>query len=993
MLFKRAGAGSILKKFPVVVLVLFPCLLMVLLAVPSGETQRQANAATGELLICSSDYDGGYSNGSSNYASISQDGRYISFSSSATDLIENDTNSYSDVFLFDAVTNQKVRCSTDSTGAQADGGSTYSSVDSTGSKIVFMSTATNLVAGDTNGVADIFCKDLTTGVTIRCSTDSSGQESNGVCSDPKISGNGRYVVFASDATNLVTGDTNAKKDVFRKDLVTGEVTRCSQSAALGEGNDASETPVINADGGYVAFATSATNLVSGDVNGFKDIVRYDCSTGGLVCCSTDSAGAQGNGDSSGTPSISSDGSLVLFSSNASNLVTNDTNGGGDCFRKNLNTGAILLCSTDQAGVQRYFQSPTMSGNGRYIAFSAYYQFVPRSLTYQTVYRKDLETGEILNCTCTTTGEVRSQHAYHQGISEDGTYVALRWYYSSNYDIFRKMPLCETSYISSLSPASGAPGSEVDISGEKFGSVRGASKVLFNEKEAAGYVQWSDSHIKAIAPTGTSGDIRVTVVNELGTSNGVTFNIPLPRISGIEPKDDYWNGYGSCGDELTIQGYDFLPRGDNSRVWFGTVAATEIPSWSDTEIKVIVPPGLEPGDCELTVENDAGVSQPDDFAVCPAIVNVDKDYGIIGEVVTIEGTSFGSSRGESTVYFCSAVATEYLAWSNTRIVARIPYYDYDFEAEDMKLTVGVIPFGEYLGWVNTDFEVVPFITCFAEGYTGAGFQEYICLGNANPYPAEVTIFYLLPDNYYWDQKLTVPANARLTANVNAEVPDMEVSAYIVSNVEIAVERPIYFNYGGGWTGGHDTVASRWLSKNWFFAEGYTGPGFEEWICVLNLYDAPANLTFHFQTAEEGEVVRTASLAPGTRGSFKVNDLLGPNYSCSLWLESDVLLVAERSMYFDYTGTCDGHWEGGHCVMGLPGLCKEFYFAEGTTRTGFEQWLTIQNPDDSDINVTATYVMEGGQGDPVNKNYTVGAGQRLTVFVPGEVGMERDLSVKL
>ncbi len=303
--------------------------------------------------------------------------------------------------------------------------------------------------------------------------------------------------------------------------------------------------------------------------------------------------------------------------------------------------------------------------------------------------------------------------------------------------------------------------------------------------------------------------------------------------------------------------------------------------------------------------------------------------------------------------------------------------------------------DYGGFLSNklQFEIMDFVVCFAEGYTGPGFQEYLCIGNASEYTAFVTIDYLLPDHYYWDQSITVNPNTRITIDVNAEVPDMEVSVYISSNIEVVVERPMYFNYGDGWTGGHDTVASRWISKDWFFAEGYTGPGFDEWVCILNMDDADANLTFHFQTQEEGEVTRSAVVPAGSRGSFKVNDLLGPDYQCSLWLESDHYVVAERSMYFDYMGMSDGHWEGGHCVMGVPYLSKEYYFAEGTTRAGFEEWLTIQNPHDHDIEVTAVYQMQAGQGDPVTKTYKVGPGQRATAFVPNEVGMEKDVSIKL
>jgi len=197
--------------------------------------------------------------------------------------------------------------------------------------------------------------------------------------------------------------------------------------------------------------------------------------------------------------------------------------------------------------------------------------------------------------------------------------------------------------------------------------------------------------------------------------------------------------------------------------------------------------------------------------------------------------------------------------------------------------------------------------------------------------------------------------------------------------------MYFNYQGKWTGGHDVLGAPAPSDQWYFAEGYTGPGFDEYICVLNPGDAAATLDFYFQTQEAGEIARTGyTVGPHTRGTFKVNDVLGPGYQTSLRLEADRGIVAERPMYFNYQST----WTGGHCVMGSPSLAQEFYFAEGTTRAGFHEWLTIQNPNAVEITVEAVYQLGAEQGPNVFKHYTVGAGERYTVFVEREVGREKD-----
>jgi len=183
--------------------------------------------------------------------------------------------------------------------------------------------------------------------------------------------------------------------------------------------------------------------------------------------------------------------------------------------------------------------------------------------------------------------------------------------------------------------------------------------------------------------------------------------------------------------------------------------------------------------------------------------------------------------------------------------------------------------------------------------------------------------------------------------------------------------------------------------WYFAEGYTGPGFDEWICIMNPGGAPASVNFRFQTQEVGEIVKQGLIVNArSRQTYKVNDLLGQGYQASLQIESNQPIVAERSMYFNYLGMGNHNWQGGHCVMGITELSKEYFFAEGCTRyPNFEQWITLQNANDVPITVDAFYQLGPGQGDPVVRSYDLGPRTRDTVFVEGEVGRDKDVSVKL
>ena len=233
------------------------------------------------------------------------------------------------------------------------------------------------------------------------------------------------------------------------------------------------------------------------------------------------------------------------------------------------------------------------------------------------------------------------------------------------------------------------------------------------------------------------------------------------------------------------------------------------------------------------------------------------------------------------------------------------------------------------------------------------------------------------------------------DVNAAVGQgKDVSLKVESASAIVAERPMYFDYGGR-TGGSDVVGATSPSTTWYFAEGYTGAGFVEYITVLNPGEVPANLTFLFQTQEEGEMPPVfGTVQASSRATFRVNDLLGAGYQTSLKLESSQPVVAERPMYFDYLGAAgDKHWSGGHCVMGASSLGKSYLFAEGNTLANFDEYLTLQNPSSSTITVNAIYQMGAGQGDPITKGYDIEAGRRLTIYVPGETGGGKDVSVAL
>ena len=281
--------------------------------------------------------------------------------------------------------------------------------------------------------------------------------------------------------------------------------------------------------------------------------------------------------------------------------------------------------------------------------------------------------------------------------------------------------------------------------------------------------------------------------------------------------------------------------------------------------------------------------------------------------------------------------------------------------------------------------------FAEGYTADGFQEYLCVGNRGSSDAEVELKFMFSDRGPQYETVRAPAGSRITIDVNDMVgAGREVSVRVRSRTAgLVVERPVYFNYAGVWPGGHDVVGATATSNRWYFAEGTTLSGFEEYITVQNPQGAAATLTFTYMPEGQNRVSFTETVGANSRATFRASDHVGAGRNISLLVESDAFVVAERIMYFDYHNM----WRGGHCVVGSTSPAKEWYFAEGTTREGFDEWLCIQNPNTEPMTVEALFTVGEGQGDPIARNYQIPDMRRLTVSVNDVAGPGKDVSIKL
>ena len=256
---------------------------------------------------------------------------------------------------------------------QSNGESLYPPLSYDGRYVAFYSEATNLVARDTNDVGDIFVHDTQTGMTTRVSVGDKGTQADLESTFPSLSGNGRYVAFSSSASNLVKNDANRRPDVFVHDRETGVTERVSISSTGEESHGISYTyhPSISSEGDVVVFASNAPNLVPADTNGTFDVFVRDRKAGTTTLVSVNADGKQGNGPSLHGV-VSGNGRYVAFQSRATNLVPDDTNGAEDVFVHDRQTGMTVRASADSQGRQADDGShrPAISHDGRVVAFSS-----------------------------------------------------------------------------------------------------------------------------------------------------------------------------------------------------------------------------------------------------------------------------------------------------------------------------------------------------------------------------------------------------------------------------------------------------------------------------------------------------------------------------------------------------------------------------------------------------------------------------------------------
>ncbi|MFQ6015957.1 MAG: YncE family protein [Anaerolineae bacterium] len=258
--------------------------------------------------------------------------------------------------------------------------------------------------------------------------------------------------------------------------------------------------------------------------------------------------------------------------------------------------------------------------------------------------------------------------------------------------------------------------------------------------------------------------------------------------------------------------------------------------------------------------------------------------------------------------------------------------------------------------------------FAEGFSGPTFDTWILLQNPNDRPTDVTLTFMKEDGSKVVRQLELEPTSRLNVWADQIVPNVAFGTVVQAGQPIVAERAMYFGEGGG----HGQLGVTAPRQEWYFAEGFTGPGYDTWLLLLNPGDQAAQVTVSFIKDDGGVVSRQFTVGPTSRLNVWA-DLIVPNQSFGMMVRSDEPIVAERTMYFGRGG--------GHNSIGAVTLAKTWYFPEGSTRYPFTEFLLLANPGPATAEITVAFM--GPELEPLTRHYILGPTSRLTIPVNGIV----------
>lgn len=373
---------------------LFRICASILLFLPFLESEPAKASVISDLTLVSRSWNHLPTDGNAVRSSISSDGSILVFDSSSSNLVQGDSNGVADVFIYEVATCKIKRINKVLSGSEPNGHSWYPKISGDGRYVTFSSYASNLVSGFSGPQA--YRYDRVQDVVEPVSVATDGGPGNWASFPGSVTADGSLVAFSSSSSNLVADDTNRSDDVFIRNMVTGTTSRVSLTLAAAQANYSSFDPAISGDGRYVAFVTQATNMgVTDNNSNSRDVFRRDLRTGAMELVSVAPSGGTGNSDSD-YPSISYDGRFVAFESGSSNLVAVDRNGRRfDMYIRDFSSHATRMPMPVFNDPNAASAEGVISADGRFLVASADHDPFSGSVDpFNGIYLADLLTGSI-----------------------------------------------------------------------------------------------------------------------------------------------------------------------------------------------------------------------------------------------------------------------------------------------------------------------------------------------------------------------------------------------------------------------------------------------------------------------------------------------------------------------------------------------------------------------------------------------------------------------
>jgi hypothetical protein len=726
------------------------------------------------------------------------------------------------------------------------------------------------------------------------SLDSGGAQAAGASGNPSISADGRYVAFESTAANLVPGDTNNSSDIFVKDRWTGAITRVSVKSDGSEATGDSITPRLTPDARYVVFASRALLGEAGAPgSGNGDIFLHDRTTGATTLVSLSSTGTPASGGSD-SPSISADARYLTFRSTAPNLADGANIFGTHIFLRDRTAGTTIWLDRQPDGRIGIPTPgpPTISSDGSTVGFTWYGPYYPLPPGVTDAPCQDHPVG----------------------------FCARVFIFDRPHATLSRLPL-----------------------------------------DSGLFSVYYDVQVGAVA---LSADGRMVA------SDVITRQTVQPSLLGPPPI----NESVIVQDRVSGRVASFRSTGVTPD-HFGSVALDATGRMLATCLRSNAAGSLYLVSLEDLVSSRASRNES---AFTPA-------HDCAGVALSGNGNvfAFGSSDTQLVTGDTNGQADVFALDLDT---------DHDGIPDDWETLYGLNPADPTDAALDADGDGKSnleeyhasthprgaFTRYLAEGTNNSFFSTAIALYNPNSAPAHVLMRYLGDSGTIKTTDTMVPAKQQL--RIFPAAPDPSFSTVVESDQFVAVERSMRWGLSSsGFYGSHAETAVAQPSVTWFFAEGATHGSFDLFYLLQNPNDAPATVTItYLLPAGQAPIVRDYIVAAHSRRTIYVDQEPGLGATdVSATMMSDVPILAERSMYFS---TPDQPFAGGTGGAGLPQPSTQWFVAEGATGTFFDTFILIGNPSAQDADVTVTYLLEGGTS--FDKHYLVAKQSRLTISVKGE-----------